>query len=133
MIAHNPLHRSGRARFTHPALALGDDAKSPQGIGMTDIGIRKPLVDQSFNSFPGDFGFLTSTLERMMPVPSHLESKRVQSSLVSRHTVIADMSSDYRFQPRSNFRNGVMHSFPEFCFDQLQFGSHLFLNRLAIK
>src|SRR3989338_10275296 len=66
----------------------------------------------------------------MIPSPAHLESKRVQSSLVSRHTVIADMSSDYRFQPRSNFRNGVMHSFPEFCFDQLQFGSHLFLNRL---
>src|SRR5947208_15268231 len=33
-IARNPLHGSGRAALPHPALASGDDAKSPQGIGM---------------------------------------------------------------------------------------------------
>ncbi len=33
MIAHNPLHGSGRAAL--PALALGDDAHAAQGIGMT--------------------------------------------------------------------------------------------------
>ena len=32
MIAHNPLHGSGRAVFPHPALALGDDAHASQGI-----------------------------------------------------------------------------------------------------
>ena len=36
MIAHNPLHGSGRADLPHPALALGDDAHAAQGIGMTD-------------------------------------------------------------------------------------------------
>jgi hypothetical protein len=34
MIAHNPLHGSGRADFPHPALALGNDAHAAQGIGM---------------------------------------------------------------------------------------------------
>jgi hypothetical protein len=29
MITRSPLHRSGRAAFPHPALASGDDAKSP--------------------------------------------------------------------------------------------------------
>src|SRR5437660_11603020 len=33
-IARNPLHGSGRAALPHPALASGEDAKSPQGIGM---------------------------------------------------------------------------------------------------
>jgi len=28
MIAHNPLHRSGRAALPHPAPALGDDAEA---------------------------------------------------------------------------------------------------------
>src|SRR5713101_1812140 len=36
MLAHNPLHGSGRAEFPHPALALGDDAHTAQGIGTTD-------------------------------------------------------------------------------------------------
>ena len=29
-ITNHPLHRSGRALLTHPAPALGDDAKSPE-------------------------------------------------------------------------------------------------------
>ena len=33
-ITNHPLHRSGRALLTHPAPALGDDAKSPQGISV---------------------------------------------------------------------------------------------------
>jgi hypothetical protein len=31
-ITNHPLHRSGRALLTHPAPALGDDAKSPEWI-----------------------------------------------------------------------------------------------------
>src|SRR5438876_10209509 len=31
MIAHKPLHGSGRAELTHPALALGDDAHAALG------------------------------------------------------------------------------------------------------
>jgi len=43
MIAHNPLHGSGQAGFPHPALALGDNAHAPQGIGMTDRRQRQSL------------------------------------------------------------------------------------------
>ena len=32
MVTHDPLHGSGRAALPHPALASGDDAKSPQGM-----------------------------------------------------------------------------------------------------
>jgi len=38
-----PLHGSGRAGFPHPALALGNDAHAPQGIGMTDRRQRRLL------------------------------------------------------------------------------------------
>ena len=31
MVAHDPLHRSGRAALPHPALALGDDAEATSG------------------------------------------------------------------------------------------------------
>ena len=45
MIAHNPLHGSGQAGFPHPALALGNDAHTAQGIGMTDGRQRQPTSD----------------------------------------------------------------------------------------
>jgi hypothetical protein len=47
VIAHNPLHGSGVAAFPHPALALGDDAGAPQGIGMTDRRQRQPASDET--------------------------------------------------------------------------------------
>ena len=53
-ITHHPLHRSGRAGLTHPALALGDDAKSPQGIRMTDACRGQPAVDQPPHPLPGE-------------------------------------------------------------------------------
>jgi hypothetical protein len=36
MIAHNPLHRSGRAALPHPAPALGDDAEANERIERTN-------------------------------------------------------------------------------------------------
>jgi hypothetical protein len=52
MFAHNPLHGSGQAGFPHPALALGDDAHAPQGIGMTDRRQRKPASDEAPHAVP---------------------------------------------------------------------------------
>jgi hypothetical protein len=36
MMTHHPLHGSQRAGLPHWALASGDNAKSPQGIGMAN-------------------------------------------------------------------------------------------------
>src|SRR2546430_282148 len=52
MIAHNPLHGSGRADFPHPALALGDNAHAPQRIGMTDRRHRQPASDDTPHAIP---------------------------------------------------------------------------------
>ncbi len=38
MIAHNPLHGSGRAALPHPARALGDDAHA--ALGLTRLNTR---------------------------------------------------------------------------------------------
>jgi hypothetical protein len=47
MIAHNPLHGSGRAALPHPALALGNDAHAAQGIRMADGRQRQPASDEA--------------------------------------------------------------------------------------
>jgi len=49
MLAHNPLHISGRAAFPHPAPASGDDAKTAQRVGMTHACGRQPPFDVAFD------------------------------------------------------------------------------------
>jgi len=73
MIAHNPLHGSGRADFPHPALALGNNAHAAQGIGMTDGRQRQPTVDEAPHTIPKDAAVLAAPRQRAVPEPPHLE------------------------------------------------------------
>jgi len=51
-ITEHPLHGSGRADFPHPALASGDGAKPPQGIGMTHASRRRLAVHEPPHPVP---------------------------------------------------------------------------------
>jgi hypothetical protein len=42
MIAHNPLHGSGQAGFSHPALALGEDVAAPRKRAMPEPSHLEP-------------------------------------------------------------------------------------------
>ncbi len=66
MIAHNPLHGSGRAALPHPALALGNDAHATQGIGMTDRRQWQPTVEEAPHTSPEDAAVLTAPRRRAM-------------------------------------------------------------------
>src|ERR1035441_7540502 len=78
MVAHNPLHGSGRAAFPHPALALGDDAHAAQGIVVEDTNRREPALDQPPHSVPEDAAVLTTPRKRAMPEPADLKPEDVQ-------------------------------------------------------
>ena len=67
MIAHNPLHRSQRAGLPHWALALGDNAKSPQGIGMANAWWGQPAPNQPPHLLPGESGGLATPPQRTTP------------------------------------------------------------------
>lgn len=73
MVARDPLHRSGRADFPHPARALGNDARAAQRIVMVVASLRRPAVDQPVHAVPGDPAFLTAARERTRPEPTHLK------------------------------------------------------------
>ncbi len=130
MITHNPLHRSGRARFAHPALALGHDAHSQQGIGMADFWTRKPLLNQPIHSLPSDSCLLASALEHMMPVSSHLESKTTHRRVVERYSIVTVMSSNNLTQPCPYFKDRIVHSSFQFDFYFFELGIHLRFDRL---
>ena len=63
MIAHNPLHGSQRAGLPHWALASGDNAKSPQGIGMAYARRGQPPLDEPAHPLPGDVPCMTAPRE----------------------------------------------------------------------
>src|SRR5216684_1808478 len=87
MIAHNPLHGSQRAGLPHWALASGDNAKSPQGIGMANAGRGQPAPKEPPHPLPGDTGSLAPSPKlgfhraqlRLQPRPDRLPHHREPS------------------------------------------------------
>src|SRR5260370_2001186 len=114
------LHRSGRALLTHAGPALGDDAKSPQRIGMMNSRRRQPAVNQTVHPLPGQAGFLAPSPQRTIPVASNLKAKRVQRALVRRNAVVTVVSLNDRPQPLTDLRHALVYSFAQFRFDFLQ-------------
>ena len=130
MIAHNPLHGSGRAGFPHPALALGDDAHAAERIGMTDGRYRQPAGEKAPHAVPVDAAVLATARQRTMPEPSHLESKKCQRRMVHGHAVISDVSAHHRLQPLALFGDGFMHAPPKFSFHLIQLRLQSLADRL---
>ena len=114
MVSHNPLHRSGRAAFPHPALASGDDAEAPERIRMTDARSGQPAANQSQHSVPPHSAILAATRERTIPESSDSEPKQGERRAVHRDTVITDVSLDHRAQPSAHYRDRVVHAQLEF-------------------
>src|ERR1700741_3588604 len=118
-----PLHGSGRADFPHPALALGDNAYTPQRIGMTDRGQRQPASDETPHAIPKDAAVLAPPRQRAMPKPADSEPKNRQRRLVHGHSVVAKVSTHNRPQPLALIGDGFVHS-------TLKLGFHLIQLRL---
>src|ERR1700737_3036223 len=113
-ITNHPLHRSGRALLTHPAPALGDDAKSPKWIRVMQRGRWQPTVSQTDHLLPGQPPGLAATAQRPVPVAHDLKAKRSQRGVIRRHPVIAVVSPDHRPQPLTAFGHSMMHAFAKF-------------------
>ena len=118
------LHGSGQAAFPHPALALGDDAHAPQGIGMTDRRQRQPASDEAPHSIPKNAAVLAPPRQRAMPRPADSESKNRQRRLVRGHSVISKVSTHNRPQPLALFGDGFVHA-------PLKFGFYLIQRAIA--
>src|SRR6266571_2591695 len=130
MVTHNPLHRSGQAVFPHPALASGDDAKSPERVGMTDAGRGQPAVDKPPHPVPEDSAVLAAPRERAVPESAHLESEGDESRAVHGDAVVTDVPSHDGAQPLAHHRNRVVHAALEFGFHLAQLRLQPFANRL---
>jgi len=130
VIAHNPLHGSGRAELPHPALALGNDAHAAQRIGMTDSRQWQPTVDETPHTVPVDTAVLAAPRQRAMPEPSNLKPKRPQRRSVHGHTVVPDVATQDRLQPLTLVGDGFVHAPLNLGFHRVQLRLHPFADRL---
>src|SRR5438093_5789954 len=130
MVAHNPLHGSGRAALLHPALALGNNAKALPGIRMTNVSLRDPASHSALHLSPGDTGFLATALKHPPPEPSHGHAKVTDRHRIHRHRVIAHISENHRAHILPHCGNRRVHASPEFGFDFLEFALPSLAHRL---
>src|SRR5438128_12338499 len=96
MVAHNPLHGSGRAALLHPALALGNNAKALPGIKVTNVSLRNPASYSSLHLSPGYTAFLATTLKHSPPEPSHGHAKVTDGDRIHRHRVVTHVPNNHR-------------------------------------
>src|SRR3990172_12371043 len=112
MIAHNPLHRSQRAGLPHWALASGDNAKSPQGIGMANARRGQPAPNEPPHPLPGDPSGLATPPQRTTPESPNLEAEREQRRAVHGHPVVPQMPLHDRAQPPAHCRDRCVRGPP---------------------
>ena len=110
MVAHNPLHGSGRAELPHPALASGNNAKAHPRIRMTDASMRKPPCHVALHPSPRQMGFLAPALEHPPPDPTQCHAKVTDRHCIHRHSIIMHMAKNNRAHIGAHLRDGLVHS-----------------------
>jgi hypothetical protein len=120
IITDHPLHRSGRALLTHPALASGADAKPQLRIRMMQRRLWQPKFNQAAHPLPGEPRFLAASPQSAIPGASHMEPKRRQRPKVRRHPVVSVVSRDHQAQPSTYLRHRIVQPLAQFRFDFLQ-------------
>ena len=130
MVAHNPLHGSGRAALLHPALALGNNAKALPGIRVTNVSLRNPASYSSLHLSPGYTAFLATTLKHSPPEPSHGHAKVTDGDRIHRHRVVTHVPNNHRAHIAPHFGNRRVHASSEFGFDLLELSLPALAHRL---
>ena len=131
MIAHDPLHRSGRAELPHPAPTLGEDAQAHERIRMTNTSRWEPSRKIAPHAAPRQVVTLTATAQDRPPEIAHGFAKSAQSRTVHGHPVIAEVTQQDRAQVRSLFPNRRVQASPQLFFQGPQLGLPPLAHRLA--
>jgi len=131
MIAHDPLHRSGRAALPHPAPTLGDDAKTHERIRMADASRRKPAGHKAPHPSPRQVIALASTAKYPPPEATDSAPEGADGRAIHGHAVIAYMPQNDRAHISTLLRDGRVQAPPQFGFHLVQLGLPPLSHRLA--
>lgn len=131
MIAHDPLHRSGRAALPHPAPTLGDDAKTHERIRMADASRRKPAVQEAPHTSPGQVIALAAATQDSPPNAADGAAEGANGRAVHGHAVVAHMPKDDRAHISALLRDGRVQTSAQLDFHLAQLGLAPLSHRLA--
>src|SRR2546422_696128 len=131
MIAHDPLHRSGRAALPHPAPTSGEDAQTHEGIRVADTSRRKPPRDQTGHAVPRQVLPLTATAQNRPPKVPHGLAERAERRTIHGYTVVAGVAQDDRAQVGTLLRDGRVQALPQFGVHRPQLGLPPLAHRLS--
>jgi hypothetical protein len=120
MVAHNPLHGSGRAALLHPALASGNNAKALPGIRMTHTSQWEPASYSALHLCPRYTGFLAAPPQYSPPDPSHGHAKVTDTDRIHRHRVVTHVPQNHRAHILAHFWNRRRYALLEFGFHFLK-------------
>jgi len=88
-ITGHPLHGSGRAQLTHPALALGDDAKATQRIRGKSCGQAEAVEQRNmrYECTDASSGYAAAACDTSI---AHVVTKRTQRGrfVGTRNTIV---------------------------------------------
>ncbi len=131
-ITEHPLHRSGRALLMHPAPTSGNDAHSPQRIGMMEFNMRKPTSNMTIHSRPSHGIAIASPSQCTPPISGNSIAENPQCGFITWHPIVSVVASNNTSQPFPLVGYRLMHSFSHLCFQFLELASHFLTNRSPI-
>ena len=112
-----PLHRSGLALLTHPALPLGRDAHPLKRVRMMDCRFGKMALGDSLHAMPRNVTVLTSPAQGFPPASRHLEMEVEERLLVPRHSKVTVVTRKDRAQVFPLFSNRLRAAAPQLLLD----------------
>ena len=131
MLAHNPLHRAGRAELPHPAPTLGNDAQAHERIRMTNLSRRKPARNIAPHTAPWQVVTLAATTQYRPPKVADCVAKSAQGRPVHGHSVVPEVTQQDRAQVRPLFPHGRVHASPQLFLQSSQLGLPPLAHRLS--
>lgn len=132
MQQRSPLHGSGRALLTHPALPLVDDAHALEWIRVMDNGRRKISGFERNHARHRNVSVLTSSRKRTLPNAADFGAESHERLPVTRNAIVSKVPFQNRFKVTTLIENGEVHSSTHFLSHHLQLRSLAFAYRAPV-
>src|SRR4029077_19929118 len=92
------------------------------GIRMKDFRPGKPLFSEASQALPRHPAFLAATLKYPQPAFAHFTPKALETVEVAGNGMIVEVALYHAPQPFPDFRQRMMHAFPELLLHLFQLG-----------
>src|SRR5215475_15484212 len=131
IIADRPPHRSVRARLRIRLLPRMNGVEALVGIGMQDVRVRNPPVEQWVEAVPAHLGALTATDQNAPPQSAYATPEDAQLTGVTGHSMVLVITLHDLPKPCADLTRTMMLPMSKLCLDDIELRNHSLLRRRA--